>query len=171
MDLQQIFFSEQSRSYTKLVVEWVEQDPKKFQQLFSLLLSDEWLIVQRTAIPICEIASRHPQLMHDHFSELINKMKKPGVHDAVKRNAAKLLSLVPIPEEHEGEIMDWCFKTIEDPEEPVAVKAFSLSILGNLSEKYPDIIPEIKLLIEEQLPGARPGFKARAKMVLKQMNK
>ena len=44
---------------------------------------------------------------------------------------------------------------------------FSLTVLANLSKKYPEIIPEIKVLIEEQLPHQSTGFKSRANKLLK----
>ena len=36
---------------------------------------------------------------------------------------------------------------------------------------YPEIKPELKLIIEDQLPHQSAGFKSRAKMVLKQLSK
>jgi hypothetical protein len=67
--------------------------------------------------------------------------------------------------------MDICFSYVEDPVEAVAVKAFSLTVLGNLAKQYPEIIPEIKLLIEEQLGRQTAAFKSRAKMFLKEVEK
>lgn len=45
--------------------------------------------------------------------------------------------------------MDICFNYIASPTEAVAIKAFSLTVLSNLAAIYPEILPEIKLLIEE----------------------
>jgi hypothetical protein len=53
------------------------------------------------------------------------------------------------------------------PAEAVAVKAFSLTVLGKLAKIYPDIMPELKLLIEDQLPNQTAAFKVRAKQILK----
>ena len=63
--------------------------------------------------------------------------------------------------------MEICFKYLESPNEAVAIKAFSLTVLGKLAKKYPEIIPEIKLMIEEQLPHQSAAFKSRAKMFIK----
>jgi hypothetical protein len=57
---------------------------------------------------------------------------------------------------------------VESPTEAVAIKAFSLTILGNLAKKYPEIIPEIKLLIQDQMPDQTAAFKVRAKKLLKE---
>jgi hypothetical protein len=49
------------------------------------------------------------------------------------------------------------------------VKAFSLSILSNLSADYPEIRGELKIIIEEQWEHATPAFRSRAKKILKSM--
>ena len=54
--------------------------------------------------------------------------------------------------------MDICFRYVASPKEAVAVKAFSLTVLGNLAKLYPEILPEIKLLIEAQLPNQTAAF-------------
>ena len=51
--------------------------------------------------------------------------------------------------------MNLCFQYLESPNEAVAIKASSLTILGNLAKKYPDIISEIKLLIKTQIDHQR----------------
>jgi hypothetical protein len=63
--------------------------------------------------------------------------------------------------------MNICFQYLESPSETVAVKAFSLTILGKLAEKYPEIIPEIKLQVEDQLPHQTAAFRQRAKEFLR----
>ncbi|MEJ7671291.1 MAG: hypothetical protein WKF59_00845 [Chitinophagaceae bacterium] len=71
-----------------------------------------------------------------------------------------MLQYVDIPENFQGEIMEICFSYVASPTEPVAVKAFSLTVLANLAKQYPEIMPEIKMLIDEQLPHQTAAFKA-----------
>jgi hypothetical protein len=63
--------------------------------------------------------------------------------------------------------MDICFTYIADPQEKVAVKAFSLTILENLSHQYPEIRNELKLIIEERWEHETAAFRSRAKKILK----
>ena len=65
------------------------------------------------------------------------------------------------------EIIDMCINYISSNDEPVAVKAFSLSILQNLSEQYPEIKNEVKLIIEERWPHETAAFHSRARKFLK----
>ena len=62
--------------------------------------------------------------------------------------------------------MGICFDFIQSNEIAIAVKAFSLTILQNLSRQYPDIIPELKLIIEERWEHETAAFRSRAKKIL-----
>jgi hypothetical protein len=65
--------------------------------------------------------------------------------------------------------MTLCFDFIQSPETPIAVKAFSLTVLRHLSKDYPEILPELRLIVEEQGDQAPPAFRSRAKRVLKNL--
>ncbi len=167
MDLRKEILKEHSKAQCNKIVEWVGADQKRFDELFNLFLHDEYRVVQRSAWPISYCVIAHPFFIKKHWGKLIKNLQKPGIHDAVKRNSIRLLKDMEIPEKYRGEIMDICFKYLGSPTEAVAVKVFSMIVLGNLSKYYPEIIPEIKLVIEEQLPNQTAGFKSRAKKLLK----
>jgi len=65
--------------------------------------------------------------------------------------------------------MSRCFEYVAFPETPIAVKAFSLTVLSNLSAAYPEIASELRLIIEDQWEHATPAFRSRAKKILKAM--
>jgi hypothetical protein len=66
--------------------------------------------------------------------------------------------------------MDVCFRYFSSPTEAIAIKAFSISVLQKLAKLYPEIINEIKLIIEERWDYETPAFKARAKKLLKEFS-
>jgi hypothetical protein len=74
---------------------------------------------------------------------------------------------IEIPEEYHADVMNACFGFIEKPSTPVAIKAFSLTTLGNLSKYYPEIKQELKLIIEDRIDTETAAFKSRAKKILK----
>ena len=167
MNVEAELLKEHSKEQCHKIVEWIGKDAKKFKQLFNLFINGEYRITQRAAWPLSISVIAHPELMKGNYTKLISNLKNPHLHDAIKRNTIRLLQHVPIPEEQEGSIMEVCFQYLESPDEAVAVKAFSLTVLGRLAKKYPEIVPEIKLLIEEQLPHQTAAFKSRAKLFLK----
>lgn len=166
MDIRKEILAEHSKAQCNKIVNWVGASQKRFNELFHLFLTDEYRVNQRAARAVSNCVIAHPDFIKNNFDNLIKNLHKPNLHNSIKRNSIRLLQHVEIPEKFQGEIMDICFKYIEAPEEAVAVKAFSLSVLANLSKFYPEIIPEIKFLINEISPHQTIAFKTRAKNIL-----
>jgi len=167
-NLRATILKEHSKAQCTLIVNWVGASQQRFDELFQLFLHDEYRVVQRAAWPVSYCVIAHPNFITKHWNSLVKNLQQPNLHPAVKRNSIRLLQDIAIPKKMQGKIMDICFKYLESPTETVAVKAFSLTVLSNLSKQYPEIVPEIKLLIEDQLPHQTPAFKVRAKAFLKQ---
>lgn len=170
MDLRNEILKEHSKEQCNKIIQWVGSSKKRFNELFHLFLTDEYRITQRAAWPLSYCAITHPELMKNNFERLLNNLKKPKLHDSIKRNTVRLLDAINIPPKYEGAVMEICFKYLESEHEAVAIKAFSIGILGKLAKKYPEIIPEIKLMIEEQLPQQSAAFKSRAKVFMKSIS-
>ena len=149
------------------IVQWVGCSQKRFEELFNLFLNDVYRFSQRAAWPVSYCVITHPGFIKKNFGKLIKNLHKPNLHDAIKKNSIRLLQHVDIPEKFQGEIMEICFGYVASPTEPVAIKVFSLTVLGKLAKKYPEIIPEIKVLIDDQSPHQSAGFKSRAQKFLK----
>lgn len=171
MDLRKEILKEHTRAQRDRIVEWVGDSQLRFDHLFELFLNDEYRVVQRASWPVSICVENHPAFINNKFSRLIKKLKQPELHDAVKRNTMRLLQFVTIPKKYQGAIMNQCFAYLSSASEAVAIKVFSMGVLGNLSKLYPEIIPEIKLLIEEQMPRQTAGFKSRAKHLLQEFEK
>lgn len=169
MDLRNQILLEHTKANCRLIIDWIGNDPARFNELFHLFLHDEYRVNQRASWPMSYCAIAHPELMKKNMGKLIMNLQKLRLHNSIKRNTVRLLQSVDIPVKYEGTVMDICFKYIEDPKEAVAVKAFSISVLGKLAKKYPEIIPEIKLLIEDHASFQTPGFRSRAKKVVKEL--
>lgn len=167
MQLREQILQEHSKSNCTIIVQWVGSSQARFDELIQLFLKDtNHTVVQRAAWPMSFCVINHPALISKHFGKLVKNLQKPGIHDAVKRNTVRLLQEVTIPEKYHGEIMDTCFTYISSPNEAAAVKAFSLTILENLSAIYPDIQQELKTIIEERWDYETAAFKSRARKIL-----
>jgi hypothetical protein len=165
-NLREEILKEHSKAQCTTIVNWVGASQQRFDELFHLFLNDEYRVVQRAGWPVSYCVIAHPVLIKKNWAALIKNLQKPNLHNAVKRNSIRLLQDIDIPKKYQGPIMDLCFKYIESPTEAIAVKAFSLTVLTNLAKQYPEIIPEIKLIIEELLPNHTAAFKVRARKFL-----
>jgi len=167
MDLRETILQEHSKAQTNKIIKWIGSDQKRFDELFKLFLNDEYRVVQRAAWPLSYCVINHPELIQKHFTKLVKNLQKPGTGDAVKRNSVRLLQHTSIPRKLHGEIMNICFNYISDPEEKVAIKAFSLTVLQNLCHQYPEIRQELKTIIEDRCDYETVAFRSRAKKILK----
>ncbi|MCW3120183.1 MAG: hypothetical protein JWM28_4265 [Chitinophagaceae bacterium] len=167
MNLREQLLKEHSKANCERILKWIGSDQQRFNDLLQLFLHDEYRVVQRAAWPLGCAVINHPPLVKKHFARLIKNLKKPAIHDAVKRNTVRFLQQIQIPEKFHGEVMDTCFRYIASPDEAVAIKAFSLTILENLSHQYPEIRNELKLVIEERWDYESAAFRSRAKKILK----
>lgn len=166
MDLLKEIEKEHSKSQCEKIVRYVGGDKDRFAKLMDLFLKGEGRVTQRAAWPISICVEHHPDLITPYYKQIIPLLQKPGVHGAVVRNIVRLLQYAAIPKSYHGQLMSICFDFIADVETAPAIKAFSLTILENLSAIYPDIRPELKLIIEERWQYESPAFKVRAKKIL-----
>jgi hypothetical protein len=165
--LQQMILDEHSKAQKDMIVLWVGNNQQRFDELVKLFLKGEKLITQRAGWPLSDIAIMHSEIVQKHLKQLVKNIVKPNLHNAIKRNTMRLLQHIEIPESLQGDVMNCCFNFIEDPKEAVAVKASSLAVLENLSKLYPEILPEIKLIIEARWEHETAAFKSRARKILK----
>ena len=167
MNLREAVLTKYSKENCAAIVQWVGNSQRRFDLLFSLFLEEEYRVTQMASWPLSYCVENNPYLINSNYPRLLAHLQKAGLHDSVKRNAVRLLQFVDIPEKYQGAVMNICFQYLENPAEAVAIKAFSLTVLSSLAKQYPEIIPEVKILIEDQLPRQTAAFKVRAKAFLK----
>ena len=167
MDLREEILKEHSKAQCDRIVQWVGNSNLRFNKLFQLFLHGEYRVTQRAAWPVSYCVQAHPEFIGNNFGKLLKNLEKPNLHDSIKRNSVRLLQHVAIPKKYQGQVMNICFEYLESPTTAVAIKAFSLTVLGNLAKQYPEIVSEVKLLIEDQLPHQTAAFKSRANTFLK----
>ncbi len=168
MDIRAEILKEHSKQNSEAIAAWVGVSPQRVAQLMELFLHDEYRVVQRLAQVVSKLADVHPELIAPWLPQLVRRMNEPGVHVAVKRNVVRILQSVDIPETLHGDVMNTCFDLLADPNETVAVRVFSMTVLDTLSAQYPEIRQELRVIIEDVLEqGCTAAFRARARMVLK----
>ena len=169
MNLRQTILADHSKTTCNKIIKWVGSSQPHFDELFNLFLNDEYRVIQRAAWPLSYIVIAHPELIKKHFTKLIKNLHRPNLHDSVKRNTLRLLQKITITERFHGEVMNLCFDYITSPDEAAAIKAFSLTVLQNLSKQYPEIKQELKTIIEDRWDYETAAFKSRARKILKEL--
>ena len=94
MNIREALRAEHSKRQTMAIVEHIGSDPKRFAELMSIFFEGEYRLTQRAAWPMNHCTERQPQLISPYLSRLVNQLERDDVHDAVKRNALRLMQFV-----------------------------------------------------------------------------
>jgi hypothetical protein len=169
MDLEAELLREHSRKNAEKLARWVGEDRGRLKLLMKLFLTGEPRTAQLAAWVVAILAEGHPSLFRPYLEQMLSRMQEPGIHDAVKRCVVGIMQEMDIPERLLGMVANICFEQLSSADAPVAVKCFSMTVIARIAEKEPDLGRELQLVIEQQLPFASAGFKARAKETLRQL--
>lgn len=171
MDLKEAILKEHSKKQAQFITEYIGNNQDLFDELMTHFFSNEYRVTQRAAWIMTHCTEKNPQLINPHLEKMVYNLKEEKIHVAVKRNTVRLLQGVEIPEDLLGTAADCCFNFLLNPNEAVAVKIFSMTILYNICKKEPDLANELKIVIEEFLPHGTAGFRSRGKKILKGLQK
>jgi len=170
MNLESEILKEHSKQQAVRIARWIGNDKRRFRQLMQLFLRGEYRVTQRASWIVNICADNNPSLIQPYLKKMISRMQEPGTHDAVRRNVIRILQFIDIPQDLLGSVATVCFEYLYSQKTPVAIKAFSMTVLANIAKKEPDLKREIRLAIEYQLPHSSAGTCARARHVLKSLD-
>jgi hypothetical protein len=171
MDLRKEILKEHSLLQKNKIIDYVGNVPSRFSKLVTVFLEGPYRVTQRASWPLSCCVEEHPELVKPHLLTLLKSVRKPGVHDSVKRNVMRLLQFIDIPKNLEGKVAEECFRLFNDKKEPVAVRVFAMTVLGNVALKNPELQNEVRILIEDSLPTGSAALLSRGRKILKSLKK
>lgn len=171
MELRKAILKEHSKKQCLKIVAWVGDDKNNFAELINLMLNDEYRVAQRAAYPVSYCIRKHPGLVKPWFGKMIKKMGDKTSHDAVRRNILRVLEDVDIPEKYCGALFEISNGYLHNLNEPIAVRAFSISVMANIALKFPGLKNEVKLNAEGLLHCGIPALESRGRKTLKLLSK
>lgn len=164
-ELRTLLLSEHSRAMADAAVLRIGTDPKRVAALVELLCGGDYRLTQRAAYPLGLIGEKQPGLLRPHLHGLIQKLGEPA-HPALHRNVLRLLEHVDIPTDQYGVLADVCFGFLYGAGSPVAIKAFSMTVLHRICLAEPELAQELCLYIAQRMPYETAAFKSRGKKIL-----
>lgn len=139
-----------------------------------IFLGEEYRPAQRGAQVVGDLGRAQPLWLQPYHGRMIAAADNP-LHDAVKRNVMRYFSELPLSdlsEEDAGNLLDVAFRLFESPHEAIAIRVFSMQIVANFTEQYPELEDELRGVIELTIAeGTTPGFRNRGTKILRQLNK
>jgi hypothetical protein len=134
MNMREEILRDYSKEHVLKVAEHACQSKANFAALVKCFLDHDYRLAQKAAWSVSWAARKKPEMVQPHVKDLVAALGKKNVHDAVIRNAVRVLQEIEIPESFHGEVMNTFFQFLENPSTPAAIKAFSLTTLYNLAK-------------------------------------
>lgn len=161
---------EHSRSNTDKIAKAIGSDVIEFKKIVDIIFKEEAPIPQRASWLLMVVNDKHPELLKPYLKLFIDTIQSFKI-DGIKRGMLSVLASHHIPSKQQGKLINICFDFILSPDASLAIKVFSLQCIGNIAKEHPELIPELKAAIEDQLPKTTIGFHARARLVMKELQK
>jgi len=170
LKLRNLLLAEPNPDWEETTAEFVCSNKVHFDQLMDCFISGDFRLSHRATLIILRIAKTKSQWVVEQIGTLAISLNR-SQPVWYRRNLLRILQNYRIPEDQWGHVADECFHYLVSADQPVAIKAFSMSVLYNLTRDLPDLARELRISIEDQLHSASAGFKARARKVLAQLTK
>lgn len=166
MDIRQALMAEHSKRQVTAIVEFIGDDPKRFAELMKLFFAGEYRLTQRAAWPMNYCAERYPKLILPYLPKLLDCLEREDMHDAINRNIMRLLQYIEIPKRLMGRVYAHSVDFIDDPDQPIAVRVFAMTVAARIAKSEPDLLNELQLIVKKHLPHSTAAFRVRAKEIL-----
>jgi hypothetical protein len=167
-DLQDLIVNNLSRTTKTMAVKYVQDFPEKMDLLWHWLNTADDPLKWRSAWVFEEVCVLNQELL-DKFKDRIAQLFPTLKHVPLRRMLGNILSKSEIPEDNESEILDASLAWLQDPEMPAAVRVHCMTIVYNLSKKYPELQQELKEILHYWYDTGSAGFRNRAGKILKKI--
>lgn len=175
MNIRNALNAEHSKAQTMRIVDHIGRSKKHFTELLSIVMGDDKKLAQRAAWVISHCAEKHPEVVLPHLGELLQFIQNGDHHDAIKRNTMKAASIVEIPDRTSGLATDIAFRILSSPDEAIATRAYSLTVLERLCQNEPELIPELRMVMhhlsKQILPAALKARIRNTRKVLERIER
>lgn len=173
--------AEHSKAQTMRLVKWVGHDAERLEILMEIFLNNppsaplpegrgyQYIFTQRSAWAVRYIGEKAPEIMATWLDRLIENLHKKPLHDAIIRNTLNVFEHLDFQDKYDEALADICFQSLANPREAIAIRCSAMSILERICSRIPELTPELRLLIEDQLEHGSAGFKSRARKVLSRL--
>lgn len=171
MDLKDLFI-DSSRKTIDIAVSTIGNNPELFKKVLDFALEDEGAYSQRAGRVINFIAVNNPEMIKPFMQDLVIKLPtfKTG---GLKRSIIKTISerSLDFDDETLGALVNTCFEWVNDSQEEIAIKAYAMDVLYQISHLHPDLKLELIATFEHLIPESSAGIKVRCEKFLRKLYK
>jgi len=142
------------------------------RSLLELALDKDHLLSSRAMWVMSHCSDIDYKRVKYYEVKLIENLKNEYLHNGVIRNTLRLFQKHPVPKKQETFVLDKCFEYIKNPSEAIAVRAFAITVVFNISKPYPELLDELLLVLQHMsVTEEGPGIRSRVKNTIKTIHK
>lgn len=167
MDLATALLSDRSKANIQRIADHIGGEADRFAEVMDLVIHGSPRVAQLASWPMSIACEARPELGAPWIRQMLELLERP-VHPGVHRNVIRALQFCPLPKPLHGRITGRMFSIIPDPAQPIASRAFSITVAMRMVGQYPGLASEFRLLLEDALrkdPG--PAVRSRTSKALK----
>ncbi len=146
-------------------------NPVLFRKLIDFTEDKDPRIVFRSSWALTKVCDTNPSLFIDYMHVIVSKLLVCN-NESAKRSFLKILTLTgtaSLSETERGQLTDLCFSLLRTKESAIAVKAYSMDVLYEISLDYPDIIHELAAALSMVPDDGSAGIKSKSRSLLKKL--
>lgn len=166
--LTEMLLLERSKPHILKIANWAAVEQARMDALVELFLENDPKLSMRISWSLWYAGEKSPDMLGKWLVKMVGELRK-SPSESVKRNIVRLFEDIEITEEILDELADCCFQFVTNPKEAIAVRAFSMTVLGKICQKVPELKPELRLILEDIPPDAAPALRVRARDVMKKL--
>lgn len=142
------------------------------KELLTYALNENQLISNRAIWVLTHCADLEPERIKPFHEVLINHLKNKKLHSGVVRSIVRIFQTQAVPKKLQSFMLDKCYEFIKNPAEAIAVRAFAMTVVFNISKPYPELLNELAIVLNHlNITEESAGIKNRAKHTLQNIAK
>lgn len=162
--------AEHSRLQADFIADIVLKKPELIDELIQIVFSNKEPLSRRASWPMRIISDRNAMVLQPYLPFIIEKI--PNIKSvSILRAMLAILVNSDIPENHQGEMLQFTSQILINSNSPVALLIYSSDIFYKLSLKEPELLNELRLMLEQLLPFGSAGVKSKCRKILKKIEK
>ena len=168
--LSDLIMAEHSRHQADFIVDIVLSQPSYLDELLHIVFQNREPISRRASWPLRIISERDINILESHVPVIIKRL--PEIDNvAIQRAFLAILVNVKIPKENYGELLQFTCEILLNPGSPVASLIYSTDIFYKISINEPELLNELKLMLEQLLPYGSAGVKSKCRKTIKKIDR
>lgn len=170
-DLQTMVNNMMSMKEAEWVADSAIENPAIFKKLIEYSYSTDKKLAFRASWTLSKVCDKYPEMIFPGLNTMIETLDKLD-NESVQRSFLRILSMIDInliSNKHRGILADHCFNALRSGFSAIAIKAYSMEILYNLTLKYPELANELSVSVNMLQGEGSAGVVARGRMILKKL--